>query len=389
MEATGVDVLISAPQKGWSALAVLRARDAERARDDAHRATTSTSFACDLRKWLQIMEAYEKGGHAYHATLPTDACGACATRCRRSGATASSARAPSSGSSATRCARCSHAAASRASPPPGFEAPGVVVSYTDDHDMQNGRKFPAQGLQTAAGVPLQCDEPADFQHLPHRPVRPRQAAERRAHRGEPRARARRDRLGAVPGGRGTGRPVAADGGRRDAGTRRDPAPGLRLPGLPRRAAGDRRARRRRRRRARADADRRRQVALLPDSGARARRRRRRRLAADRADAGPGRRAAASSACARRSSTRRLDAETAARVERDVRAGRARPALRRARAAADAALPRAAGRARDATARALRHRRGALRLAVGPRLPARVPAAVGARTSAIPACRASR
>ncbi|MDH3743243.1 MAG: hypothetical protein OER56_16760 [Hyphomicrobiales bacterium] len=45
---------------------------------------------------------------------------------------------------------------------PGFEAPGVVVCYTDDADVQNGRKFAANGMQIAAGVPLQCDEPAGF-----------------------------------------------------------------------------------------------------------------------------------------------------------------------------------------------------------------------------------
>ncbi len=163
LTATGVDVLLSAPQKGWSgspccALVML----SERARM-AIEGTTSTSFACDLARWLQIMEAYEKGGHAYHATLPTDAL----TRLRdmmketeRFGfAKARSAQQELGDQVRALLAR--HGIKSVAAP--GFTAPGVVVSYTDDKDVQSGRKFLEQGLQTAAGVPLQCDEPADFQ----------------------------------------------------------------------------------------------------------------------------------------------------------------------------------------------------------------------------------
>jgi aspartate aminotransferase-like enzyme len=73
MAACGVDILISAPQKGWSGspcCALIMLADEARARIEA---TESTSFACDLKKWLQIMETYENGGHAYHATMPTDA----------------------------------------------------------------------------------------------------------------------------------------------------------------------------------------------------------------------------------------------------------------------------------------------------------------------------
>ena len=72
MPACGVDVLVSAPQKGWSGppcagLVMLSALARERID-----ATVSSSYAIDLKKWLQIMEAYEAGGYAYHATLPTD-----------------------------------------------------------------------------------------------------------------------------------------------------------------------------------------------------------------------------------------------------------------------------------------------------------------------------
>jgi aspartate aminotransferase-like enzyme len=162
MEAAGVDVLISAPQKGWSsspcaALVMLSAR----ART-AIEGTTSTSFACDLRKWLSIMEAYEKGGHAYHGTMPTDAL----TRLRdamrdteRFGFERARAAQAELGAK-VRALLASHGIGSVAAP--GFEAPGVVVSYTDDPGMHTGAAFIAQGLQTAAGVPLQCDEPGDF-----------------------------------------------------------------------------------------------------------------------------------------------------------------------------------------------------------------------------------
>ncbi len=163
MRATGVDVLISAPQKGWSgspccAFVML----SERART-AIESTTSTSFACDLRRWLSIMEAYEKGGHAYHATMPTDAL----TRVRdmmrdteRFGFEKARAAQAELGAK-VRAMLARHGIPSVAAE--GFEAPGVVVSYTEDKDVQSGRKFIEQGLQTAAGVPLQCDEPADFQ----------------------------------------------------------------------------------------------------------------------------------------------------------------------------------------------------------------------------------
>ena len=162
MQACGVDLLISAPQKGWSsspccAMVML----SERARK-AIDATTSSSFACDLKKWLQIMEAYEGGGHAYHATLPTDAL----TRLRdvmketqAYGFAKVKAEQEALGQK-VRALFESRGLASVAAA--GFKAPGVVVSYTTDPEIQSSRKFLAEGLQTAAGVPLQCDEGADF-----------------------------------------------------------------------------------------------------------------------------------------------------------------------------------------------------------------------------------
>jgi alanine-glyoxylate transaminase / serine-glyoxylate transaminase / serine-pyruvate transaminase len=162
MPAVGVDVLVSAPQKVWSGspcCALVTLGVEARTRIDA---TTSTSFACDLRKWLQIMEAYEKGGHAYHATPPTDAL----ARIRDVMLETESygferARADQQElGRRVRALLAGHGFKSVAAP--GFEAAGVVVSYTDDPDIQSGRKLLAQGLQSAAGVPLQCDEPADF-----------------------------------------------------------------------------------------------------------------------------------------------------------------------------------------------------------------------------------
>ena len=162
MKATGVDILISAPQKGWTgaaccALVMLGNTALQRIEH-----TTSTSFACDLRKWLHIMQAYENGGHAYHATLPTD--GLLKLRdamaeTQPHGFDTLKARQLQLGQ-AVRKLLAKHGFKSVAAP--GFEAPGVVVSYTTDDDLQSARKFLAAGLQAAAGVPLQCDEPADY-----------------------------------------------------------------------------------------------------------------------------------------------------------------------------------------------------------------------------------
>jgi aspartate aminotransferase-like enzyme len=162
MEATGVDVVISAPQKGWSsspcaALVML----SERARI-AIDGTTSTSFACDLKKWLGIMEAYEKGGHAYHGTMPTDALVKLRDAMKETERFGFERARAAQIELGTRVRElfASHGIQSVAAP--GYESPSVVVSYTDDPGVHTGAKFLAQGLQTAAGVPLQCDEPADF-----------------------------------------------------------------------------------------------------------------------------------------------------------------------------------------------------------------------------------
>ena len=162
MEATGVDVLVSAPQKGWSgspccAMVMLSAR--ARAAIDG---TTSTSFACDLKKWLQIMETYEGGGHAYHATMPTDALMRLREVMQETRAYGFEKVKAEQQALGTKVRALFESRGIRSVAAEGFKAPGVVVSYTDDAGIQNSKKFLALGLQTAAGVPLQCDEPADF-----------------------------------------------------------------------------------------------------------------------------------------------------------------------------------------------------------------------------------
>ena len=162
MEATGVDVLISAPQKGWSAspsagVVMLSPRAEARLGQ-----TTSNSFAIDLKKWRAIMAAYEGGGHAYHATMPTDAIVGfrdAMLETKAMGFEAAKAAQWALGG-AVRSLLAAKGVPSVAAE--GFQAPGVVVSYTADTDVQSGAKFRAAGLQIAAGVPLQVGEGAGF-----------------------------------------------------------------------------------------------------------------------------------------------------------------------------------------------------------------------------------
>jgi len=163
MEACNVDVLISAPQKGWSSspcsgMVMLSALARERIES-----TTSTSFACDLLKWLQIMEAYENGGFAYHATMPTDALKAFRDVMKETEQYGFNQLKASQLELGRRVRDLLAAKGIKSVAAKGFEAPGVVVAYTDDPGIQNGKKFSELGIQIAAGVPLQCNEPDDFQ----------------------------------------------------------------------------------------------------------------------------------------------------------------------------------------------------------------------------------
>jgi len=162
MAANDVDVLISAPQKGWSGspcCALVALGERARAHIDA---TSSTSFACDLKKWLHIMEAYESGGHAYHATMPTDALAAVRKVMLETEAYGFDKVCAEQWELGRRVRALLVERGFPSVAAEGFQAPGVVVSYTTNPDIQNGRKFIAQGVQSATGVPLMCDEPADF-----------------------------------------------------------------------------------------------------------------------------------------------------------------------------------------------------------------------------------
>jgi aspartate aminotransferase-like enzyme len=162
MKDIGIDILISAPQKGWSAspcaALIMLNTDALAEMEK----TTSSSFACNLKQWHIIMQAYVNGGHAYHATLPTDAL----TKFRDA-----MLETKEYGFDKVRNEQIELGQKVRALleskgiksvAAVGFKAPGVVVNYTTDGDMQNGKKFAAQGMQAAAGVPLQCDEGPDY-----------------------------------------------------------------------------------------------------------------------------------------------------------------------------------------------------------------------------------
>lgn len=162
MRSNKVDVLISAPQKGWSSspcCALIGLSQRAHQRIDQ---TQSSSFSCDLRKWLQIMETYEAGGHVYHTTMPTDSLKVLRNvmlETRSHGFGYLRAQQELLGAKVRRLFE------SRGFPSvaaPGFQAPGVVVSYTNDPEIQSGKRFIDVGLQTAAGVPLQCGEGPEF-----------------------------------------------------------------------------------------------------------------------------------------------------------------------------------------------------------------------------------
>jgi aspartate aminotransferase-like enzyme len=163
MKACGVDVLISAPQKGWSGspccgLVMLSSLAVERLET-----TNSTSFSCDLKKWWQIMQAYENGGHAYHATLPTDGLTVFRDLINETGAFGFEQARQMQQELGDRVRAILRRRGIKSVAAKGFEAPGVIVSYTDNAEIQSGKKFMLAGMQIAGGVPLRCNEPEPFQ----------------------------------------------------------------------------------------------------------------------------------------------------------------------------------------------------------------------------------
>ena len=162
MVASKVDVLISAPQKGWSSspcCALIAMSERARQKIDA---TQSTSYSCDLKKWLQIMETYEKGGHIYHTTMPTDSLRILRDVMKETQAAGFANLKKNQEDLGLKVRALLEGKGFKSVAAPGFQAPCVVVSYTKDPDIQNGKKFMALGMQTAAGVPLQVGEREDF-----------------------------------------------------------------------------------------------------------------------------------------------------------------------------------------------------------------------------------
>ena len=162
MKACKVDVVITAPQKGWSSspcCALIALGDRARERIES---TQSTSFSMDLKKWLQIMEAYEKGGHVYHTTMPTDALKILRNVMKETQSLGFAVLKQQQQELGDKVRALLVSKGYNSVSAKGFQAPGVVVSFTKDPDIQSGKKFIALGLQTAAGVPLQCDERSDF-----------------------------------------------------------------------------------------------------------------------------------------------------------------------------------------------------------------------------------
>jgi len=162
MAKTGIDVLITAPQKGWSAspsagLVMLSSKAAS-----ALETTTSDSFALDLKKWRAIFAAYENGGHAYHATLPTDALTGLDAAMQEAAQFGFDKLAQNQWALGNKVRAMFAGRQFRSVAAEGFGAPGVVVLYTDDPNMQNGSRLKETGLQVAAGVPLQIGEGPDF-----------------------------------------------------------------------------------------------------------------------------------------------------------------------------------------------------------------------------------
>lgn len=163
MKAVGVDVLISAPQKGWSSSPCAALVMMSQAAVDTMENTTSTSFAANLKQWHMIMQAYENGGHAYHATMPTDALTKFRDTMMETKEYGFDKVREEQLELGRRVREMLESKGIKSVAAEGFKAPGVVVNYTTDSDMQNGKKFAAQGMQAAAGVPLMCDEGDDYQ----------------------------------------------------------------------------------------------------------------------------------------------------------------------------------------------------------------------------------
>lgn len=162
MKSLGVDVLITAPQKGWTSTpcaGVVMLSEAALERLDK---TNSDSFVLDVKKWHQIMTAYLNGGHAYHATMPTDGLSQFYDTMLeiQSFGFAKAKEAQIELGQTLRGIMEQRGYKSLAAA--GFQSPSVIVSHTTRDDIKNGAAFAAQGVQIAAGVPLECGESSEF-----------------------------------------------------------------------------------------------------------------------------------------------------------------------------------------------------------------------------------
>ncbi len=162
MEKTGVDVLLSAPQKGWSSSPCSGLVMLGDVATKLIRETKSSSYVCDLLKWLQIMEAYENGGHAYHSTMPTDSLAKFRDTLVETETYGFEKTRNEQIDLGRRVRILLENKGFKSVAASGFQAPSVVVSYTNDPDIKSGKVFMEQGLQIAAGVPLECDEGENF-----------------------------------------------------------------------------------------------------------------------------------------------------------------------------------------------------------------------------------
>ena len=162
MQDTGVDVLVTAPQKGWSGTPCAGVVMLSEHAHTVMQSTSSDSFAIDLKKWSQIMEAYLGGKHAYHATMPTDGLIVFRDVMNEVAAFGFDKAKQKQAELGKRIREVMDDAGFISVAAAGFQAPGVAVFYTDNDELHTGRAFAAAGVQIAAGVPLEIDEPADY-----------------------------------------------------------------------------------------------------------------------------------------------------------------------------------------------------------------------------------
>ena len=162
MKKTGVDVLISAPQKGWSSSPCSGLVMLGESATKLIKETKSSSFVCDLLKWYQIMEAYEDGGHAYHSTMPTDSLAKFRDTLIETQNYGFEKTRQEQIMLGQKVRELLEKKGFKSVAAKGFQAPSVVVSYTNDPDIKSGKVFMERGLQIAAGVPLECDEGENF-----------------------------------------------------------------------------------------------------------------------------------------------------------------------------------------------------------------------------------